>query len=75
MKVLPGPKSGLWSATQFYRLLDEGFFLEQRVELLEGKIIQMPSESNLHAVGIALGAEALRKRVRRSVLGAYANVA
>jgi len=55
------PKTRRWSAEEFYRLLDEGYFLGQRVELLEGEIIEMAAQKNWHAIGIGLGDQALRK--------------
>jgi Uma2 family endonuclease len=48
-----------WSAKELYRLLDLGFFNEQRVELIEGEIIEMAAQSNLHAQSITLTSEAL----------------
>src|SRR4030095_13683217 len=55
------PKYRRWSAEEFYRLLDEGYFLGQRVELLEGEIIEMAPQKNWHALGIALADDELRK--------------
>lgn len=56
-----GPKTRRWSAEEFYRLLDEGYFLGQRVELLEGEIIEMAAQKNWHALGITLTEDALRR--------------
>ncbi len=55
------PKTRLWTAEEFYRLLDEGYFLGQRVELLEGEIIEMAAQKNWHALGVALGDDEFRK--------------
>jgi Uma2 family endonuclease len=55
------PKTRRWTAEEFYRLLDEGYFLGQRVELLEGEIIDMAPQKNFHALGITLGEHALQK--------------
>jgi Uma2 family endonuclease len=49
-----------WTSTELYRLLDLGFFTGQRVELLEGDIIEMAAQKNLHAAGISLSEDALR---------------
>lgn len=54
------PHTRLWIRDEFFRLLVLGFFREQRVELIEGKIVQMPAQKNWHAIGIALTEEALR---------------
>jgi Uma2 family endonuclease len=50
----------LWTADEYYRLCELGFFLEQRVELIEGEIIHMPAQKNPHAIGITLTEDALR---------------
>jgi Uma2 family endonuclease len=55
-----GPKTRRWTAGEFYRLLDEGYFYNQRVELLEGEIVEMAAQKNLHALGISLVEDALR---------------
>lgn len=55
------PNTRRWSAEEFYRLLDEGYFLGQRVELLEGEIIEMAAQKNWHALGIGLGDDELCK--------------
>ncbi len=49
-----------WTREEYYRLADLGFFLEQRVELIAGEIIQMPPQKNWHALGITLTEDALR---------------
>ncbi len=49
-----------WTREEFYRLLDLGFFNGQRVELLEGEIIQTASQKNYHAIGISLTENELR---------------
>jgi Uma2 family endonuclease len=56
-----GPQTRRWSAEEFYRLLDEGYFLGQRVELLEGEIIEMAAQKNWHALAIGLGDDELCK--------------
>jgi Uma2 family endonuclease len=59
-KMERGPgKARPWSAQELYRLLDLGFFNEQSVELIEGEIIEMAAQSNLHAQSITLTADAL----------------
>lgn len=60
-KVAAGePKQRRWTREEFYKLLDLGFFLEQRVELIEGEIVQMPAQKNLHAIGISLADHTLQ---------------
>lgn len=57
------PRQGIrrrrWSAKEFYRLLDLGFFNGQRVQLIEGEILQMAAQKNFHALGIKLTEDAL----------------
>src|SRR5947209_5201576 len=55
-----GPTPRRWSREEFYRLLDLGFFDEQRVELIGGEILLMPAQKNFHALGITLTEDALR---------------
>lgn len=56
-----GPKLRRWTREEFYRLLDDGFFQGQRVELLEGEIVEMAPQKNWHALGIKLGEKALER--------------
>jgi Uma2 family endonuclease len=57
---LEEPKARLWTREEFYQMLDMGLFSEQRVELLEGEIVEMPAQRNLHAAAIALAEDALK---------------
>src|SRR5262245_51116928 len=62
MKVLrrrTGVRRRRWTAEEFYRLLDLGFFNGQRVELIEGEIILMPAQKNYHAMWIKLVEDSL----------------
>lgn len=43
-----------------YRLLDLGWFRDQRVELIDGEIIEMAAQKNLHAAAISLTEDALK---------------
>ena len=53
-------KQRLWTREEYYRLLDLGFFDDQRVELIEGVVVQMPAQKNYHAMSISLAHDALR---------------
>jgi Uma2 family endonuclease len=59
-KVRTGIRRRRWTAKEFYRLLDLGFFKGQRVQLIEGEILQMAPQKNYHAMGITLTEDALR---------------
>lgn len=54
----PGPRR--ITRDEFYRMLDWGVFHDQRVELIEGTIMQMAEQTNLHGASITLSADALR---------------
>jgi Uma2 family endonuclease len=44
-----------WTRDEYYQMLDLGFFIDQRVELIDGEIIEMPAQKDVHAiiVGVA----------------------
>lgn len=48
-----------WSQGEYHRLADLGFFRGQRVELVEGRIIQMAPQKDVHAAVIWLVRDAL----------------
>jgi Uma2 family endonuclease len=56
-----GPKKHRWTRKEFYRLLGLGFFqkLGNRVELIEGTIVRMPPQKNLHSAAIKLTEDVL----------------
>ena len=53
------PKTRRWTVDEYYRLADHGFFIDQRVELIAGRIIEMAPQKDPHAVAILLGHQAL----------------
>jgi Uma2 family endonuclease len=55
----PMPKTYRFSRDEFYRLVDLGFFDGVRVELIDGEVVEMPAQSNLHALAIKLTEDAL----------------
>ena len=57
-QVEPSPVR--WTREQYYQMSEMGFFLEHRVQLIEGEIFEMPAQKNLHAMGVDLTADALR---------------
>lgn len=61
---LPGqntfvPSPHRWTREEVYRLLALGFFSDRRVELFDGEILEMASQTNYHAISIKLGEDAL----------------
>jgi Uma2 family endonuclease len=55
------PRMKRWTTDEYYELADLGWFRDQRVELIDGEIIEMPPQKDLHAVAISLTAGALSK--------------
>ncbi|MBX6316351.1 MAG: Uma2 family endonuclease [Isosphaeraceae bacterium] len=56
----PGPRRLRWTADQYYRLAELGFFRNRRVELIGGDIIEMSAVKPPHSIGIDLLGDALR---------------
>lgn len=53
------PRPLKWTCEEYHRLGDEGFFLGQRMQLIEGSIIEMSPQKHPHAAGIDLTRAAL----------------
>lgn len=53
------PQPFKWTRTEYHRLGDAGLFLGQRVQLIEGSIIEMSPQKHPHAAGIDLTRVAL----------------
>ena len=54
------PRPHRWSREQYYRMLDLGWFQDQRVELIDGEVLDMPPQKNFHALAITLTEDALK---------------
>lgn len=55
------PVDRLWTRDEHYKLVDQGFFDGQRVELIEGRIVEMPPQKVPRSVSLELvGRYALR---------------
>ena len=54
------PRTRKWTRAEYYRMADLGMFRDQRVELIEGTIVQMPPQKNPHAIGLGLAEDAAR---------------
>src|SRR5215469_10474796 len=48
------PRLHRWTREQYYQMLDLGWFQDQRVELIDGEVIDMPPQKNFHALSIKL---------------------
>lgn len=53
-----------WSIEEYHRIVETGILSERRVELLAGKIIEMPPEGPLHRKMTDSIAEYLRKKLQ-----------
>jgi hypothetical protein len=40
------PRPHRWTREQFYQMLDLGWCQDQRVELIDGEVLDMPSQKN-----------------------------
>lgn len=56
---MPRPKTWRMSAAVYDRLVESGELEGQRVELIDGKIIQMPPQTEPHGIGVMLAHKAL----------------
>lgn len=54
------PRPHRWTREQFYQMLDLGWFQDQRVELIDGEVLDMPSQKNYHGAAVTLTMDALR---------------
>src|SRR5438270_9066624 len=48
-----------WTRDEYYRVAEMGLFQGQRVEFLEGEIIEMPAQKNAHVMGVTLAHRAM----------------
>ncbi|HZK82202.1 MAG TPA: Uma2 family endonuclease [Humisphaera sp.] len=55
------PRSRRWTVEQYARLAELGFFEDERVELIDGSIIQMAAQKEPHVLGVTLAMRAASK--------------
>jgi Uma2 family endonuclease len=53
------PRPICWTKDEYYRLCQEGFFQDRRVELIGGEIVEMSAQKNWHAWAITATDKAL----------------
>lgn len=58
---LDRPRTRRWTRKEYYRLVNEGFFIGQRAELLYGRIIEMSPQNYPHAEAIELADAFVRR--------------
>lgn len=50
--ALPEPSTRRWTRREFYRLAEEGWFRGQRVQLIQGEIIEIPPQGHAHTTAV-----------------------
>jgi Uma2 family endonuclease len=55
------PRDRLWTREEYDKLVDEGFFEGQHVELIEGRILQMAPQKYQHSSGVELAVRFVRR--------------
>jgi len=55
------PTRRRWTIDEYYRLGEMGFFNDQRVELIDGEVIDMAPQKDIHAVAVGLVFKAVWK--------------
>jgi Uma2 family endonuclease len=58
---LAQPKTHRWTVDQYHRMADMGFFRENRVELINGRITQMPPKREPHSIAVGLTVKSLEE--------------
>lgn len=56
---LTEPRTYRWSREEFHQMADLGWFLEKRVELIDGEIIEMPVAKGPHVISLHLATKVL----------------
>jgi Uma2 family endonuclease len=62
--TLAEPKAIRWTRSEYYKMAEAGLFQGRRVELIRGEIIEMTPQDSLHATGVTLADDAVRRVFR-----------
>ena len=54
------PRPHRWTREEFLQMIDLGWFQDKRVELIDGQVIEMAAQLDLHLAGITATEDALR---------------
>jgi Uma2 family endonuclease len=54
------PRRRIWTKKEYYKLIDIGFFIDKRAELIEGEVIEMSPVKTPHSLTIQLTENVLR---------------
>jgi Uma2 family endonuclease len=60
-QIITEPKPHRWTREEYYKMGEQGFFEGQRVELIEGEVIEMSPVYAPHATSVTGSAEVLRE--------------
>lgn len=55
------PKIHRWSRAEYRQMLDLGWFIDCRAELIDGEVVELPAMKNAHAVSLKLTENALNR--------------
>jgi Uma2 family endonuclease len=61
MSTLVAPHVHLWTRNEYHQMAELGWFARQRVELIEGQVIDMSPMGSEHATAVALTAKAVEQ--------------
>jgi Uma2 family endonuclease len=64
-QIVPEPKPYQWTRDEYYKMGEIGFFNGKRIELIEGKIIEMSPIHSPHATAVTLCDEIIRETFGR----------
>jgi Uma2 family endonuclease len=61
MSTLVAPHVHLWTRNEYHQMAELGWFARQRVELIEGQVIDMSPMGSEHATAVVLTAKAVEQ--------------
>lgn len=61
MVALAEPQVHRWTRDEYYKMAEIGLFEHKRVELIEGRVIEMSPIGSLHATGVTLAAATMQQ--------------
>jgi Uma2 family endonuclease len=61
--LIAEPNIRRWSLAEFHQMGEMGFFTDERVELIDGEIIEMPPQRDVHAIAVSLADKTFSKVV------------
>jgi Uma2 family endonuclease len=55
------PRPRRWTVDEYYHMGELGWFADQRVELIDGEVVEMPPKKDLHVASVSLTAKAIAR--------------